>query len=308
MRSFKVLGIGSGILFAWLLVGPVTADDAPTYTKGTITVSGASPKSYDLKGPDKAYQINHCGDFQNGQQVDYRVQEGKVHISHEGGKEYKCSIEATMQHWSGIEPPPISFLKGTIQGFETRRDTRVSGGGGGANGTPTLPIGSTTRIAKVYRLRGADMIYKIDYCGAFQAGQFAPGQVVEYRVAGNRLNIRHDNDKEFSCQIEGTETLESTNVGGEASQAGSPSLDSTRLAAASAPLTAKLSVTSVPDGADIEVDGNFSGNTPSDLEVADGEHSIKVKKTGYKDWERKMKIVAGSNIRLNAEMEKTTAP
>jgi len=44
------------------------------------------------------------------------------------------------------------------------------------------------------------------------------------------------------------------------------------------------------------------------LEVPEGEHSIKVKKTGYKDWERKMRIVAGSNIRLNAEMERATTP
>lgn len=31
-----------------------------------------------------------------------------------------------------------------------------------------------------------------------------------------------------------------------------------------------------------------------------------VKKTSYKNWERKMKLVAGSNVRLIAEVEKTT--
>ena len=121
-----------------LSVGVVMADNTPTYQKGTITFSGASPKSYDLKGTDKAYQINHCGEFQNGQGVDYRVKENKVYISHEGGKEYKCSIEATMDHWSGIEPPPITFLKGTIEGFETRKDTMISGGGGVYTGASLL--------------------------------------------------------------------------------------------------------------------------------------------------------------------------
>ncbi|HSS98002.1 MAG TPA: PEGA domain-containing protein, partial [Terriglobales bacterium] len=77
---------------------------------------------------------------------------------------------------------------------------------------------------------------------------------------------------------------------------------------ATAPAMAKLSVASVPDGADIEIDGNFSGNTPSDLEVEPGEHSIVVKKSGYQQWERKMKLVAGSNIHLNAEMEKVSNP
>ena len=60
--------------FVILLSVSVAADNTPTYQKGTITISGASPKSYDLKGSDKAYQISHCGDFQTGQEVDYRVQ------------------------------------------------------------------------------------------------------------------------------------------------------------------------------------------------------------------------------------------
>jgi hypothetical protein len=66
----------------------------------------------------------------------------------------------------------------------------------------------------------------------------------------------------------------------------------------------KLSVTSVPDGADIEVDGNFVGNTPSDIQVADGEHTISVKKSGFNDWERKLKVSSGSSVHLNAELEK----
>lgn len=67
--------------------------------------------------------------------------------------------------------------------------------------------------------------------------------------------------------------------------------------------SAKLSVTSAPTGADITVDDNFVGNTPSDVQVPEGEHTIVVKKSGFKDWERKMKISAGSNIHLDAEME-----
>ena len=67
----------------------------------------------------------------------------------------------------------------------------------------------------------------------------------------------------------------------------------------------KLSVISVPDGADIEVDGSFVGNTPSDVQVLEGDHSVSVKKTGFKNWERKLKVTAGSNVRLNAELEKT---
>jgi hypothetical protein len=80
------------------------------------------------------------------------------------------------------------------------------------------------------------------------------------------------------------------------------------VAAAAAVLTGKLSVGSVPDGADIEVDGNFVGSTPSDVQVAEGEHTVSVEKAGFKDWVRKLKVSGGSSVHLNAELEKVAAP
>lgn len=69
-------------------------------------------------------------------------------------------------------------------------------------------------------------------------------------------------------------------------------------------MSAKLQLESVPIGADIEVDGSFVGNTPSDVLVATGEHTISVKKTGFKDWQRKLKVSGGSSVHLSAELEK----
>jgi hypothetical protein len=71
---------------------------------------------------------------------------------------------------------------------------------------------------------------------------------------------------------------------------------------------ATLHLESFPPGADIEVDGNFVGNTPSDVQVADGEHTVSVKKAGFKDWQRKLKVSSGSSVHLSAELEKTTTP
>jgi hypothetical protein len=68
--------------------------------------------------------------------------------------------------------------------------------------------------------------------------------------------------------------------------------------------SARLQVESSPPGADIEVDGGFAGNTPSDVQVTEGEHTIAVKKAGFKDWERKLKVSGGSSVHLNAELEK----
>jgi len=47
--------------------------------------------------------------------------------------------------------------------------------------------------------------------------------------------------------------------------------------------------------------------TSSDVHVAEGDHTIKVKKLGYKDWERTLKVSAGSSVHLNAELEKAAA-
>jgi len=67
--------------------------------------------------------------------------------------------------------------------------------------------------------------------------------------------------------------------------------------------SAKLEISSEPAGADIEVDGNFMGSTPSTLELPPGDHTISIKKSGYKTWERKMRT-AGGEVKLNAELEK----
>lgn len=59
---------------------------------------------------------------------------------------------------------------------------------------------------------------------------------------------------------------------------------------------------------DIEVDGSFVGNTPSQLSLAPGKHEITVKKKGYGDWSR-MVMVSGSGIHLNVELEpQSTSP
>jgi PEGA domain-containing protein len=74
------------------------------------------------------------------------------------------------------------------------------------------------------------------------------------------------------------------------------------------PTLAKLQVDSTPPGADIEVDGSFVGNTPSGVQVAEGEHTVVVKKAGFKNWERKLKASPGSSVHLGAELEKADAP
>ncbi len=72
--------------------------------------------------------------------------------------------------------------------------------------------------------------------------------------------------------------------------------------AAAAPTQASLVIESTPPGADIEVDGNFVGNTPSTLSLVPGSHEVIVKKKGFADWNRKLNVTTGS-VRLNAELD-----
>jgi hypothetical protein len=65
---------------------------------------------------------------------------------------------------------------------------------------------------------------------------------------------------------------------------------------------AELEVSSTPDGADIEIDGNFVGSTPSTLGVAAGPHQLSVKKAGFKPWERTITVSSG-HIKIEATME-----
>lgn len=69
---------------------------------------------------------------------------------------------------------------------------------------------------------------------------------------------------------------------------------------------ASLTIDSDPSGADIEVDGNFVGNTPSTVKVGAGNHSVVVKKKGFADWSRKLNVTGG-NIHLSAELEAAPA-
>src|SRR5271167_1053661 len=47
-----------------------------------------------------------------------------------------------------------------------------------------------------------------------------------------------------------------------------------------------LAITSTPVGADIYLDQNFVGNTPSTVNVPAGKHAVSVRKTGFQDWVR----------------------
>jgi hypothetical protein len=65
-----------------------------------------------------------------------------------------------------------------------------------------------------------------------------------------------------------------------------------------------LDISSEPTGAEIFINGVFNSSTPSKLKLGVGEYTIKVSRPGFKDWERRIVVEAGSSKTLNAILEK----
>jgi len=64
-----------------------------------------------------------------------------------------------------------------------------------------------------------------------------------------------------------------------------------------------VSVISDPPGAEIDVDGQFVGDTPSDLHLSAGPHKIQIRASGEKIWERTLDVLKDSQISLHATLE-----
>lgn len=69
--------------------------------------------------------------------------------------------------------------------------------------------------------------------------------------------------------------------------------------------TTLVSVSSTPAAADIEVDGVFVGSTPSGINLSLGDHTVVIRKRGFKTWERKLRV-GGDGVKVDAELEPET--
>jgi TPR repeat protein len=65
-----------------------------------------------------------------------------------------------------------------------------------------------------------------------------------------------------------------------------------------------VNVKAEDDSYEIFVDGAFVGNTPAKVKLVEGSHVVEVKKAGFKDYRREIKISAGSELTLRAVLEK----
>ena len=73
---------------------------------------------------------------------------------------------------------------------------------------------------------------------------------------------------------------------------------------AAEPAKGTVNLFSNPTGADVYADGDFVGNSPAVLKLAPGKHTVAVKSSGYADWSKEITVQSGSELQLNANLEK----
>jgi hypothetical protein len=65
-----------------------------------------------------------------------------------------------------------------------------------------------------------------------------------------------------------------------------------------------LSISSTPSGAEIEIDGNYIGDTPTTIQAKTGPHVLTIKKSGFAPWERRLDLLPG-NANVSPELQLT---
>ena len=211
----------------------------------------------------------------------------------------------------------------------------MAGGGGGAGGAygSSVSGGARPQTAEIIKTFGercpgvmvnniqekTDYIVLLDHEGGKGVLRHKNKVAVFERISGDSIVSKSTLSLGGSVQDACEAISKDWAVHGSAMRAAAAAAAQTKAAAAAqptatanstpaAPSMGKLSVVSVPAGADIELDGSFVGNTPSDVQVSEGDHSVSVKKVGFKNWERRLKVTAGSSVHLSADLEKAENP
>lgn len=69
-----------------------------------------------------------------------------------------------------------------------------------------------------------------------------------------------------------------------------------------------VTITSLPDSAEIYVDGKFLGNTPATLRLSAGQHAVVLKLTGFADFSRTLELLKSSKLSLKADFVTAEPP
>ena len=184
--------------------------------------------------------------------------------------------------------------------------TQANGDYSGTRSTSTS--GMSVPIYRVFDnlvIEGEDAVYvtseRIRWRWS-KGAHVAVNGTIKYYVDGRKLHVLDDDNKEHTMEIVKEIRKDSPPASAAAI---APSQDRQPPATGPVPgptATASVAIDSTPEGADIEIDGAFVGNTPSTLSVAPGSHQVAVKKKGFADWTRTLNVTGGT-VHLNAELD-----
>jgi hypothetical protein len=69
----------------------------------------------------------------------------------------------------------------------------------------------------------------------------------------------------------------------------------------------KISFTSDPDGAEIEIDDSYVGKTPTASELKPGKHTVRMFMNGYRNWAQWINVEEGSEVQITATLTRSNS-
>ena len=90
----------------------------------------------------------------------------------------------------------------------------------------------------------------------------------------------------------------------EKPSAGTPVEEVAPPPAVAPPSTGRVSVRSTPYLSEVFVDGESMGYTPAKIALPPGKHTFRIEKPGYKLWTKELTLTVGSDLTLDASLDK----
>jgi TPR repeat protein len=147
--------------------------------------------------------------------------------------------------------------------------------------------------------------YKWFELGAAQGGELAPD--IKVNLAKTQTHMTPEQIEEaqhaaleFKPRTSPDEISPPTKTNGE----GSGSARDGGSVASDKGLGGLLSVDGQDITCEVYVDGSFVGNLPAKLHLPEGLHTVEVKKSGFKDYRKELKVSNGAELNLHVTLEK----
>lgn len=165
--------------------------------------------------------------------------------------------------------------------------------------------GDRIEVTYVLTVAAGDMIYTAEHPKMLFFGYNPTDMVVNdpvnVCVQKNNLIFMRQSGKDYKTKIVRVERNPAAGIQASSSSSDAITADAKVVNRPPEDQMASVKIGSTPAGADIEVDGVFVGSTPSQLNLNHGDHNISIRKSGFAEWNRKVRI-SGGEINLSADL------